>query len=454
MPVVDKINVDGQEYTIEPVMDTVPTEDSPNAVSSGGVYDALLQALPVPTPQQGGNKAFSNGGAYDYLNWLLRISGGGVFKPIASTNGTNPSGATFLIYAFDKWIAGGYKNNNFGLRFSLDNGFHWGLPFFNKTDVYTINTASAAYSDGRMVVSGLGEYKEDGTAIEPSTSEARGYWSDDGVHWEPCTISGGSASDRLSPVIGKFGGLWFAGGSFNSTGGIYWSEDGKAWTKGTGMSGQAYAVSYADGMWIASSYGDGLWWSTDGKAWTKGTMPSGSPSGTAGTFFSIEYGNGVWVASTAGGSLASYKGLQWSEDGKNWTVCTTQTTEGILPGYPKFINGRWFAAGAGANPNYAQTSLDGKFWDYVTGLDREKCFSEFTTDGEVILVTGNIVAWSTDAVTWHEIMNARVRNYSVHSLVYNGKGMWLGKGTSFDGSTFESTLGYMPHFRLPSDLAQ
>lgn len=442
MPVVDKINVDGQEYTIEPVMDATPTEGSPNAVSSGGVYDALLQALPVPTPQQGGNKAFSNGGAYDYLNWLLKVSGGGVFKPIASTNSTNPADPTFLIYAFDRWIAGGYKTNNFGLRFSLDNGLHWGLPFFNKTDVYTISAISAAYSDGRMVVSVSNEYKEDGTSI---TSEAKGYWSDDGVHYEPCT-----SPEQFSKVFGKFGGLWLASGHYESTGGILWSEDGKTWTKGTGMAYVAEAVSYADGMWVASSHANGLWWSTDGKAWTKGTMVA-----TQSNYIPvIEYGNGVWVASAGGAAaLSSYANLQWSEDGKNWTVCTTQITEGILPTVPKFINGRWFAAGAGSILSYAQTSLDGKSWNYVTGLDREPCFSQFTTDGEVILATGSIMAWSTDAVTWHEIMNARVHNYMVFGMVYNGKGMWLGRGSSFDGSTFESTLGYMPHFRLPSDLS-
>lgn len=447
MPIVDRFNVDGQDYSIEPVMDTVPTEGSPNTVSSGGVYDALLQTAPVPTPQQGGNKAFSNGGAYDYLNWLLRASGGGVFKPIASTNSTNLSYLQLLVYAFDKWIAGGYIDNSVGLRFSLDNGLHWGLPFFNKTDVYKIASTTGGYSDGRMVVSVDHEYKEDGTSIDLSTT--KGYWSDDGVHWEPCTLTN-SSTDKLYPVIGKFGGLWFAGGSYNSTGGIYWSEDGKTWTKGTGMSGRAQAVSYADGIWVAASYADGLWWSTDGKAWTKGTT-AGSASLN---FFGIEYGNGIWLASTGGIGLPSYAYLQWSEDGKNWTACTTQITEGVLPSYPKFINGRWFAAGAGTSTSYPQTSLNGKSWNYVTGLDREPCFSQFTTDGEVILTTGSIMAWSTDAITWHVIMNARVYNYKVHSMVYNGKGMWLGRGSSFDGSNYESTLGYMPHFRLPSDLAQ
>lgn len=43
MPVVDKFNVDGVDYTIQTTIDPVPTQDSQNAVMSGGVYDEIAR---------------------------------------------------------------------------------------------------------------------------------------------------------------------------------------------------------------------------------------------------------------------------------------------------------------------------------------------------------------------------------------------------------------------------
>ena len=38
---ISKINFKGVEYNIKPLMDSVPTQGSTNAVSSGGVYDEI-----------------------------------------------------------------------------------------------------------------------------------------------------------------------------------------------------------------------------------------------------------------------------------------------------------------------------------------------------------------------------------------------------------------------------
>ena len=68
---------------------------------------------------------------------------------------------------------------------------------------------------------------------------------------------------------------------------------GRAWTQETG-SNTTYTfrtVYYANGIWVAGSFGQGLWWSTDGKAWTQGTG-----SNTRYDFYSVYYANGIWVA--------------------------------------------------------------------------------------------------------------------------------------------------------------
>lgn len=58
--IVDRFNVEGEDYFIEPVMDTTPTEDSEKAVASGGVY-----AYRSSVPTDGDKRFFTSEGAYD-----------------------------------------------------------------------------------------------------------------------------------------------------------------------------------------------------------------------------------------------------------------------------------------------------------------------------------------------------------------------------------------------------
>jgi hypothetical protein len=58
-------------------------------------------------------------------------------------------------------------------------------------------------------------------------------------------------------------GLWVCG-SYN---GLWWSEDGKNWTQGTGAN-TTYRMQYlvyANGLWVCGSQYHGIWWGTSVK---------------------------------------------------------------------------------------------------------------------------------------------------------------------------------------------
>jgi hypothetical protein len=88
-------------------------------------------------------------------------------------------------------------------------------------------------------------------------------------------------------------GIWVCG-SYRH--GIWWSEDGKSWTQGTGgnTSETMQYLVYANGLWVCGSDINGMWWSEDGKSWTKGKGRN--------TFYAMQYlvyANGLWVCGSA-----------------------------------------------------------------------------------------------------------------------------------------------------------
>lgn len=58
--IVDRFNVEGEDYFIEPVMDATPTEDSEKAITSGGVY-----AYRSSVPADNDGRFFTSAGAYN-----------------------------------------------------------------------------------------------------------------------------------------------------------------------------------------------------------------------------------------------------------------------------------------------------------------------------------------------------------------------------------------------------
>lgn len=165
--IVDRFNVSGEDYHIEPVLDEVPTEGSQHAVKSRGIY-ADKSSIPV----EGSTKNFTAGGAFNF----------------------------FAGYTSAKdWIAKVFKNF----------GYVWKQV-------------------GGDYPAGVGAYS--------------------------------------SPVWN--GQLWVQGSASH---GVYWSEDGKSWTQGTGID-STYLVDwimYGNNTWVACTDSHGAYYSSDGKSWTQ-----------------------------------------------------------------------------------------------------------------------------------------------------------------------------------------
>lgn len=94
------------------------------------------------------------------------------------------------------------------------------------------------------------------------------------------------------------GGIWLAS---TDTQGIYWSADGKSWFKCKGESRlasvQVVSVAYSNGLWLACSNG-GLLWSNDAMVWHRATW-----NGDAYIANAVAYAKGKWVSC---GSLFTY----------------------------------------------------------------------------------------------------------------------------------------------------
>ena len=66
--IINKFNVDGVDYAIEPILDPEPVEGSQHGVESGGVYP-LVQKTNIP--EELSTKNFTAGGAWTYLKRIV-----------------------------------------------------------------------------------------------------------------------------------------------------------------------------------------------------------------------------------------------------------------------------------------------------------------------------------------------------------------------------------------------
>lgn len=271
-------------------------------------------------------------------NGLWWSEDGKVWTQVTGTSISSTFSA--ILYAEGLWVAVTNMSDNNGIYRSTDgkNWYKGGGTY--ATDKYLC----LAYGNGVWIAGGSSLYKStDGVNWSVSDTHyayavvyARGlwvyasttrlYWSDDdGVNWNDVTITTGNNC----LCLGYANGLWVTGRGSGGDG-LYWSTDGKSWTKGSGGGSYTFNAVYgANGMWVACSDSHGLWWSTDGKTWTQSSEASSY------TFNSVFYLNGIWVACSAS------HGLWWSTDGKVWFQCngaTSYTVKATFCG-----NGAWVA---------------------------------------------------------------------------------------------------------------
>ena len=102
-------------------------------------------------------------------------------------------------------------------------------------------------------------------------------------------------------------GIWVIGSnSGRNNNSLYYSIDGKTWTRSNVNNNGFSSVYNANGIWVAgSTFGsngnEGFYYSTDGMTWTQSNITTGSSP-------SIYNANGIWVAGDY-----NNKGLYYSE---------------------------------------------------------------------------------------------------------------------------------------------
>lgn len=233
-------------------------------------------------------------------------------------------------------------------------------------------------------------------------------------------------------------GLW----QTCSSSGIWWSEDGKTWTQGSG--GESYtfnAVYYSDGLWVACS-SHGLWYSSDGKSWTQATGDTSSY-----TFYSVIGFNGLWIAGS------SSHGVWWSTDGATWTQGTgfgNYTCENV-----HYANGIWLASydPAVVTEFSLYWSVDGKTWTHATAGNVAVFIKTiFANSGMWVVGTDKGLWWSTNGKTWTQ-STGTTTSYTFYGVCY-GNGIWVvssnahGLWWSTDGKNWTQVTGDTSSYRF------
>ena len=178
------------------------------------------------------------------------------------------------------------------------------------------------------------------------TADASGHstveFSSDALHWSPVTVEAGLKWDTTRPVVQAANGRLFLMGGLAAGSGlgpngmallstainthVWWSDDGRTWTRPTGLDGSygAYIDAASGGRLLHTDYGSipggsGYLWSRDnGKTWTSdpgfgplgqrvcqgecGNFPDGSIGSNGKTFLAVKSDGHAWT----------------STDGKTW----------------------------------------------------------------------------------------------------------------------------------------
>lgn len=328
--IVDRFNVGGEEFHIEPIMDSTPTQGSLHGVTSNGVFEDKSSV-----PIKDGTKNFTSGGAFDFfggltsaLKWLKTMfmpmmvsrfrdagyarigsTGSYVFSSapasgvcyhnglyVASLGNTNvPTAGGGLWYAEEDSEGEHILSSDYGLR-------TWHQS--NITEGYVQDAAPPMYHNGTWIASLQG------------SNDVKGiYWSTDGKTW--------TRSDFTAAYVSKFaayGNVIAAACGSLSVGFIYSEDGGRTWHQSniTSYSGSVGPLFCRDGIWLAN-YGTTYYHSTNGKEWTVATTP---PLGGLASFFErAKYAgdNSVTFVTSCGGSSDKI-GVYISEDnGDTWT---------------------------------------------------------------------------------------------------------------------------------------
>lgn len=279
--VVDRFNVGGEEYHIEPVLVTEPIEDSPNGITSGGVYQALQDSSPLVNPSLRA-KVFGK-----YIGSAFRATPvPDIFSPTDWPSWSDAAGDVLVIGTGQR-----------GPIWTDDNCESWHAVFDYTSGNINVNYLKCVH--GVWFVS-----------VYFSNGNVYTYYSLDGRVWAQTNLP-----DQVDCV--DYGlGVFVA--AVKSNKGLWWSEDGITWTASNVSTGTEKSVAYGQSFYDSHEkrFMTAHYYSLDGKNWSNmGSTPS--------KLDAIAYGAGVWLGADATNNKFYRGGM-----GHSWDEITGVTIPG------------------------------------------------------------------------------------------------------------------------------
>ena len=258
-----------------------------------------------------------------------------------------------------------------------------------------------------------------------------------GMEWTQSNITSG----RFGYVYNA-NGIWVACCS-NSNPGLYYSTDGKTWTKSNVTVNMDLAYC-ANGIWVAA--GESLYYSTDVKTWTRSNVTDNVRA------YSICNANGIWIVTLDTGAY-------YSTDGKTWTKSDVD----LYTVYNS--NGLWIGNVSNVGLYY---STNGKTW--TKSNNAPSAIDQFYNANGIWVgcsYSGGFgLYYSTDGKTWTQ---SNVTNVSCWSNPYYANGIWVavtnkglyysvsweeGDGSSGGSSGGSTTISLQTKSVTPSESTQ
>lgn len=356
---VDRFNVDGEDYVIEPIMDSVPTQGSENGVESGGVYtelEALKEDIhdivvdKSSVPEKDSTKAFTAGGAY---NLQCEKFLGVIWK----SSGTEITG--YCTFGENTIVVTGLNPGYTGkpvAQYSEDGGDTWENSYVEDPP-----QTSGALPDYECVV----EHGEDGNMVLGHCAGAYIYYSDDdGKNFYKATIPSDVANVPVRNFC-WFKGVWVCAGGDTSIC-LYSTDKGHSWQhiSNAFTCDRNHYFEKSNNALVCSTAPTAvplnlMKRTVDGINWTDISIPVNNQDVVL--YMYPSYSNGTWVMGTDEGIYRS------TDDVASWQLISSLYKKSRRP---VFFKGLWLMlrdVSSSSTPSYAlEVSFDdGSSWRQV-----------------------------------------------------------------------------------------
>lgn len=410
--VIDKFNVDGEEYIIEPQIDPVPIENSQAAVMSGGVWQAIQDAAYSADFLKNPSVSAAVFGHMLGRVWKVSVStsmnnafgvvdNGNIIVTTKTVNSQiTPAWSEDGKSWTDGTVTGGTMNQYCAFLYYGNNTWVIGTVSLNTLNIFTSFDGKAWSFVSSIAYSLFLEYE-----THHRIAYAFGKW------WLP-TMDGLQVSEDLSN----------------------WSIDsGVDWT--TKLAG-AFAVDYIDGKLLLNK-GDGLWCTTDGTTWAHVTSSSNS--------YHVTYALGMCFMTCINSSnqkvITSYRL-------SDFTVIDTVALPAafdISVTYLSFAGGYLFASQSNSLQVYSFCG-DSSIISNILGenpvvpISNWSSFDELVRYANGIWICGN--AYSTDLVHW--IINSAIGD----AVVYPRRAIYVPRFGRWVSSVAYSDVDVLKEFGM------